>query len=281
MTAFGREQVRGDQGEAICEIRSVNHRYLELSLRLPEGLGSLESGLRERLASAFARGKVDCQIIWRKATSKEGLSVDAGLVAELVGVSEVVRLAHPGLGPLAMADLLRWPGVVTVAPSGAAQSLVQAAFDGAVVAAAAHRQREGERLSSGLTDKIEALLQAVGELRGFLGGELAALHKRLADRVSSFGVDVDPGRLEQEIVLLAQRSDVEEEVERLQVHGAEVREALTTGGPVGRRLDFLMQELNREVNTIASKSLSARVTGAAVAMKVLIEQMREQVQNIE
>lgn len=281
MTAFGRGQMRAEQGEVVCEIRSVNHRYLEITLRLPDGLGWLEGSLRERLGGAFARGKVDCQLVWRRAASQEGLVLDRALVAELVRVSEALRLVHPGLGSLGMADLLRWPGVVAAAPGDPAHGLVQAAFEGAVAAAIAHREREGERLNRGLREKLGALLQIVGELGASWAGELAGLRARWTERVVSLGQRVDPARLEQEIVLLAQRSDVEEELERLRVHLTEVEEALATGGPVGRRLDFLMQELNREANTIASKGLSARVTGAAVAMKVLIEQMREQVQNIE
>jgi len=281
MTAFGRHQVRTDQGEAICELRSVNHRYLEVSVRLPEGYAGLESGVRKSLTSQVARGKVDCQILWRSDQAKHGLFLDRQLLDELMDVSQKVQDGHPVLAPLAVGDVLRWPGVLVQAPALDVKAFLEEAFEGALVEFLGHRQREGQQLVSGLSEKLEAVLKTAAGLKGALEGELAAFRARLRARIEGLKVSLDAGRLEQEIALLAARSDVEEEIERLGVHALEVRQALATSGPVGRRLDFLMQELHREANTLGSKALSARVSSAAVEIKVLIEQMREQVQNIE
>ncbi|HUW98038.1 MAG TPA: YicC/YloC family endoribonuclease [Acidiferrobacter sp.] len=281
MTAFAREQVRCEQGEAICEIRSVNHRYLEISVRVPDGLGALEGVVRERLTTALSRGKVDCQISFRGARTGASLALDPLLVAELVRVSEAIRSEHPGLAPLGLADILRWPGVMLVPPAPVLEDVTLKAADQAIAALLAHRRREGDRLAAGLVERLDQIQVRTGLLKGLVAGETQALRERLRARIAALGVTLEPGRLEQEVVLQTQRSDVAEELDRLAVHGVEVREILATGEPMGRRLDFLMQELNREANTLASKSPSAEATSQAVAIKVLIEQMREQVQNIE
>ncbi len=281
MTAFARAQVHTGAGEVVCELRSVNHRYLEVSIRLPEGLTALEGALRERLQAALSRGKVDCQVVWRKAPGEAGLVVDERLAAEVVGAAELVRAAHGTLAPLSVADVLRWPGVVSARPGPVLDEPVALACERALAALVDHRRREGGRLAQGLREKFDLMDAEATALRRLVAEGLETFGERLRARVRTFDQPLDPGRLEQEVLLLAQRSDIEEEIERLAVHVAEARAALEEVGPVGRRLDFLMQELNREANTIASKSFSARVSSGAVALKVLIEQVREQVQNIE
>ncbi|MHB1670620.1 MAG: YicC/YloC family endoribonuclease [Acidiferrobacter sp.] len=281
MTAFARAQVHTAAGEVVCELRSVNHRYLEVSIRLPEGLNGLEGLVRERFSAALFRGKVDCQVVWRKAPGEAGVVVDERLAADVVRAAEVVRAAHATLAPLSVADVLRWPGVVSVRPGPVLDEPVVQACERALAALVDHRCREGERLTHGLREKLDLMDAEATALRGLVAAGLESFRERLRARVRTFEQPLDPGRLEQEVLLLTQRSDIEEEVERLAVHIAEARSALEEAGPVGRRLDFLMQELNREANTIASKSFSARASSSAVALKVLIEQMREQVQNIE
>ncbi|WP_297395848.1 YicC/YloC family endoribonuclease [Acidiferrobacter sp.] len=281
MTAFARAQVPIEQGEVVCELRSVNHRYLEVSIRLPDGLNALEGMVRERLLAALARGKVDCQVAWRKPPTEAGLVVDHHLAAEIARAAETLRAAHATLAPLTVADVLRWPGVVVARSGPAMDGPVKDACERALTALVEHRTREGERLAQGLREKLDLMDAGVGALRGLVAEGLASLRQRLRTRVEALAPPLEGARLEQEVVLLAQRADVEEEIERLGVHIAEARAALAQAGPIGRHLDFLMQELNREANTVASKSLSARVSSAAVGLKVLIEQMREQVQNIE
>jgi len=281
MTAFAREQARCEQGEAVCEIRSVNHRYLEISIRVPEGLGALEGVMRERLTTALSRGKVDCQITLRRPQTGACLTIDTLLVAELVRASEAIRSTYPGLAPLGLADILRWPGVMLTPPVPVLEDVALKAADQAIMALLAHRQREGDRLALGLGERLDQIHARVTILKGLVSRETQGLRERLRAKIAALGMTLEPGRLEQEVVLQTQRSDVAEELDRLEAHGAEVRGILAAGEPMGRRLDFLMQELNREANTLASKSPSVEITSQAVAIKVLIEQMREQVQNIE
>lgn len=281
MTAFAREQARCDHGEAICEIRSVNHRFLDVSVRLPEGMGALEHLLRHRLVEALGRGKVDCQVTVRRSDGPGRLVVDFALAAELVRTAEAVHTAHPGLAPLALADVLRWPGVMQAPPTPLWEDAIMTAAQGALASLLSHRQREGDRLVAGLGERLEQILARLEALKPLVLAAPDRLRERLRARIKTLDVALDPARLEQEVALQAQRSDVAEEFDRLGVHVAEVRSALRSGGPVGRRLDFLMQEMNREANTLASKSPSAEIASEAVAIKVVIEQMREQVQNIE
>ncbi|WP_298137161.1 YicC/YloC family endoribonuclease [Acidiferrobacter sp.] len=281
MTAFARAQIPGEQGDVVCELRSVNHRYLEITVRLPEVHGTLEGRVRERLAASLARGKVDCQVMWRRASAEAGLVVDGRLAGEVARAAEALRAAYPALAPLAVADILRWPGVVAQRPAPALDGPVIEACERALADLVEQRRREGARLAQGLGEKLDLVDAGAAVLRGLVAEGLGAVRARLRARVAALGPVLDDARLEQEVVLLAQRGDVEEEVERLAAHVALARTSLREGGPVGRRLDFLMQELNREANTVASKSLSARVSSAAVDLKVVIEQMREQVQNIE
>lgn len=281
MTAFAREQVGGDHGELICEIRSVNHRYLDLGIRLPEGLGAWEGAVRERLVAALGRGRVECQITWRRSEASCDLVVDHAAVAGLIRAANALSAMAPGLVPLGLADVMRWPGVLLAPSASALEEGVLGLVDGTIKVLLAHRLREGERLAEGLCGRLDQVRDRVAALKGMAAGIASVLRDRLQAKIAALGATVDPGRLEQEVVLQVQRCDVAEELDRLDVHLTEARTALAGGGPVGRRLDFLMQELNREANTLGAKSPSADVTSQAVAIKVLIEQMREQVQNLE
>jgi uncharacterized protein (TIGR00255 family) len=284
MTAFARESENDAMGELVWELRTVNHRFLELHVRLPEELRSLESAVRERVSSRLRRGKVDCTLRWNptKGTSAD-LRVNRTLVEGLVSaLDEVAGMIGQGAAS-APFDLLRWPGVLQEperdldAVGTAALALLDAAI-GELVAA---RQREGERLGVMLRERCARLERCVDRVRARMPQVMAGIRQRLSERLAEVRDELDPGRLEQEMALLAARLDVDEEMDRVGAHVAEVNDVLCRDEPIGRRLDFLMQELNREANTLGSKSADVEVTRESVEMKVLIEQMREQVQNLE
>ncbi len=279
MTAFARVEQAGTHGTLSWELRSVNHRYLEPHLRLPDAFRDLEGAVREALRQGLSRGKVECTLRFAEETAGKSLQVDQErarqLVAAAEGVAALIRQPAP-LDPLAV---LAWPGVL-VADSADPQALNAAAleaFGQALEQLKAGRSREGQELAKLLNDRLDAMLVEVGNLRELVPTMLANQRQKILDRFA----ELDPQRLEQELVLLAQKSDVAEELDRLATHVGEVRRVLKAGGAAGRRLDFLMQELNREANTLGSKAFDPRSTQAAVNLKVLIEQMREQVQNIE
>jgi uncharacterized protein (TIGR00255 family) len=284
MTAFARETATTEPGDLTWEIRSVNHRYLELFVRLPEELRGLESAVRERLASRLARGKVDCSLRYQASPGMGGeLRLNHPYLEKLLAVgAEVAHIVGGSPNPSAF-ELLRWPGVLQeeekdlTALGERALELLHAALDSLI----ATREREGARLAQGIRERCDLLAEKVAAVRERMPGVLVELRQRLVDRLAELRAELDANRLEQELVLLAQRLDVDEEMDRLAAHVAEVQEVLNNRGPVGRRLDFLMQELNREANTLGSKSTDVELTRLAVDMKVLIEQMREQVQNIE
>ncbi|MCF7991627.1 MAG: YicC family protein [Thiohalocapsa sp.] len=284
MTAFAREGVTAEIGELTWELRSVNHRYLEPHIRLPEELRALETGVRERLGARLNRGKVDCALRFVPGSAAAGeLAVNHRLLEQVLKVADRIatRVGEPATPHVI--DLMRWPGVLEEPPAdldSAAKAALEL-FDKALDTLVETRQREGERLRALMLERCEKLLVQVAEVRTRMPDVLAGIRTRIAERLAEVREELDQGRLEQEMALLAQRLDVDEEMDRLEVHVAEVRKALDGDGPVGRRLDFLMQELNREANTLSSKSPDADVTLAAVEMKVLIEQMREQVQNLE
>ena len=279
MTAFARVEQAGTHGT----LRSVNHRYLEPHLRLPDAFRDLEGAVREALRQGLSRGKVECTLRFAEETAGKSLQVDQErarqLVAAAEGVAALIRQPAP-LDPLAV---LAWPGVL-VADSADPQALNAAAleaFGQALEQLKAGRSREGQELAKLLNDRLDAMLVEVGNLRELVPTMLANQRQKILDRFAELKAELDPQRLEQELVLLAQKSDVAEELDRLATHVGEVRRVLKAGGAAGRRLDFLMQELNREANTLGSKAFDPRSTQAAVNLKVLIEQMREQVQNIE
>jgi len=284
MTAFARELYRGDEGELVWEIRSVNHRYLEAFVRLPEDLRGLESKVRERLGQRLKRGKVDCGLRYRPGAARSAsLSVNRDLVQSLRSAADEIGslTGHTAL-PDPM-ELMRWPGVMEeqspdLTPvQERALELLERTLDELV----ATRQREGERLSGMLRERCAGMQEHTNQVREKMPQVLQEIRERLSSRLQEVLEQVDEQRLEQEMVLLAQRLDVDEEMDRLATHLVEVQRVLDKGGAVGRRLDFLMQELNRETNTLTSKSSDVEITRHAVDMKVLIEQMREQIQNIE
>ena len=283
MTAFARVESAGPWGTLSWELRSVNHRYLEPHLRLPEAFRDLEGGVREALRQALARGKVECTLRLAEESAGQSLQVDRERAAQVVAAAEAVAALIAAPAPLNPLEVLAWPGVL-VADAADPQALNAAAlalFERALGELKNGRQREGAALAALLEERLAAILAEVDALRELVPQMLAAQRQKIEARCAELQVELDPQRLEQELVLLAQKSDVAEELDRLSTHVREVRRVLQAGGAAGRRLDFLMQELNREANTLGSKAFDPRSTQAAVNLKVLIEQMREQVQNIE
>jgi uncharacterized protein (TIGR00255 family) len=268
----------------VCELRSVNHRFLEPGLRLPDELRAAEGELRARLARQLRRGKVDCTMSYRRPSGVESaLELDAQALGRILAA--VQRVNHELREPAAVSaiEVLRWPGVLREESGGVEQVLAAAytLFDATLAELAAARSREGARLAEVLEQRCAALETLVASVRARRGEVQARLRQRLHERLAEISASVDHERLEQELALLLQRLDVDEELERLGGHIAEVRRVIGGAEPAGRRLDFLMQELNREANTLSSKSQDLETTRSAVDMKVLIEQMREQVQNAE
>ena len=285
MTGFARRETSGPWGTLVCELRSVNHRFLEASFRLPDELRGAEGELRSRLMRQLRRGKVDCTITWRRPQAAGGaLEIDAqALERVLAAVHAVMRaLREPGAAVSAL-EVLRWPGVLREHGATGEQLLGAAGevFAATLTELVAAREREGARLRELLGQRCAGLEALVAAVRARLPEVCARARTRLAERVAELTASIDHERLEQELALLLQRLDVDEELERLTGHIAEVRRVIGGGEPAGRRLDFLMQELNREANTLSSKSQDLETTRSAVDMKVLIEQMREQVQNAE
>ena len=284
MTAFARVSRTGDEGELTWELRSVNHRYLESGVRLPEELRALEPRVRERLAMRLGRGKLDCTLRYVSGPGRgHNLRVDRHYLKQLLAAGdEVAELVGQRAQPVPF-ELLRWPGVLQEQPSDLGPVMEQSLslLDGALTSLIATREREGARLADLIRDRCDKLVLCTAGVRERMPQVMAEVRRRLYDRLQEVRAELDPNRLEQELALLAQRLDVDEEMDRMATHLEAVRSALEGHEPVGRRLDFLMQELNREANTLASKSSDIEVTRLAMEMKVLIEQIREQVQNIE
>ena len=284
MTAFGHASGKTEAGVLTWEVRSVNHRYLEVGLRLPEELRAIETDVRQLIGQRLARGKVDCQLrLQSAAESGENLEVDMARVDRLAAISnQVAKHLHSDQG-LRVADIMRWPGVLR-APEMDPEALARAALDllsEALDELLATRRREGERISEMISQRLKSAAGIAGEVRDLMPEIRATYRQRVEGRLKDIEEKLDPQRVEQEIVLFAQKADVDEELDRLVAHIDEVGNVLAKEGPVGRRLDFLMQELNREANTLGSKAVDLRMTNASVELKVLIEQMREQIQNIE
>jgi len=284
MTAFARCEQPTPWGTLTWEIRSVNHRYLEVTVRLPEYLRALEPEVRERIGAALNRGKVECHLKLRATTDTPvEIALNRPLVERLLAVAaELEHLMGPGMG-LRMADVLHWPGVVSETES-AQEPLRQttlACLDMVLAELIASRAREGARLAELIAQRGSAMRTQVQKVRERRPQVLARQREKLLAKLQELPAEPDSNRLEQELVLIAQRLDVDEELDRLTAHLAEITDVLARHEPVGRRLDFLMQELNREANTLSAKSADTETTRAAVELKVLIEQMREQVQNIE
>lgn len=284
MTAFARREVRGDWGTLTCEIRTVNHRYLEPSFRVPESLRELESTLRDTLRKHLKRGKVDVSLRLQSSESAgQGFEVNDDIVSAVNEAANHVNKILDNPAHISALDILRWPGVLSAPEQDYTEAKAAASglFEQTVSELVSAREREGERLRPLFEDRLSAINERVAEVRGRMPELLEKQAENLRDRFARAQVDLDDDRLAQEMVMLAQKSDVAEELDRLEAHVKEVLETLSQEEAIGRRLDFLMQELNREANTLSSKSIDAEVTRQAVDLKVLIEQMREQVQNIE
>jgi uncharacterized protein (TIGR00255 family) len=287
MTGFARGEATTPQALIVCELRSVNHRYLEAGLRLPDELRSLEGELRGRLQRELRRGKVDCTVSLRGRTQDgRRLELEPGTLRELTArLGEIASVARSlDVAPqVDLVGLLQFPGVLREAPadSEALLAAARAAFDAALQGLVDMRQREGARLAELLRERCFLLDGLVERVRARLPEVHAQIRARFTERVAELASQLDPERLEQELALMLTRLDVAEELDRLVGHLAETRKILAAPEAAGRRLDFLMQEFNREANTLSSKSQDLETTRAAVDMKVAIEQMREQVQNVE
>jgi uncharacterized protein (TIGR00255 family) len=285
MTGFARRERQGTWGTLTCELRTVNHRYLEVSLRLPEDLRGLDGEVRQRLGAQLRRGKVEAGVYLRPAANTApGLELDRALLERLLErLREVGGLVGGAPAAPGALDLLRWPGVIRETERDLTPLTAEALalVDETVAELNASRAREGARIHELLRQRCDGLTERVAYVRARLPEIATRIRSKVAERVAQLGAPVDEQRLEQELVLLAYKMDVAEELDRLGSHVTETLRVLDADEPAGRRLDFLMQELNREANTLSSKSQDVDTTRAAVDMKVLIEQMREQVQNVE
>lgn len=289
MTGFARKELQAPWGTLSCEIRSVNHRYLEPIIRLPESLRVLEVLVREQCRKKLQRGKVEVNLHLNVSdnTSSDTLSLNQGLVEQLAQaaskVSDVVGQQAAAVAPIDPLRLLQWPGVIEQqgvdmdAVEAAAATLLAQTLDLLIE----HRKREGIELQAHIEQRLSGIADYVVSVREQMPSILQAQHEKLQQRLQNLSVDVEPERLAQEVAILANKADVDEELDRLATHIEEVKHILSQKEAIGRRLDFMMQELNREANTLSSKAIHTDTTQAAVSLKVLIEQMREQIQNIE
>jgi len=284
MTGFARTDSQQDWGSLVWEIRSLNHRYLEVSVRLPEEMRQLEAAVREQVAKLLNRGKVECNLRFvRLPGALCGMQLNREHADRFVHLhAEAAELLHDS-SSLQPMQLLKWPGVVEEVEEdlGSVRELALSLFVQAISDLVENRQREGESLKEIVQSRCQNIEAIVSKMAQRLPDIREHAKQRLQDRLSELDVDVDQARFEQEVVIQLHKMDVDEELDRLQTHVKEVLDVLGRDEPIGRRLDFLMQELNREANTLGSKSISVESTAAAVDLKVLIEQMREQIQNIE
>ena len=283
MTGYATASAELDSGSLTLELRAVNHRYLDIQLRMPDELRSLEGTLREAIAAQLQRGKVECRINYAVRSAQSGATLNRDLLQQLAVWNREVQVVLPDACSLGVADVLRWNGVLETLAASADElraSLLGLLQD-VLQEFSASRAREGEKLREFLlqrVDKIEVLRNGVVP---HVPAAIAAYEQKLITRLREAMQNAEDERIRQEITLFASKIDVDEELSRLASHLAEMRRVLAQGGAVGKRLDFLMQELNREANTLGSKSVDAEVSRSAMEMKILIEQMREQIQNLE
>ena len=284
MTAFARKQADFAWGTLIWEIRSVNHRYLEPAFRLPEQFRSTESALRDWLRKNISRGKIEAQLKFQPDMSEGSqIPINEALLDQLNKALEEVAVHTGASAHTSALEILKWPGIIqeqgqdTKVIEEAALSL----FKEAAGLLCEHRAREGAELKAGIESRLDTITSIISDISTALPDILATQQNKLKEQICELEIEVDAGRLEQELVIIMQKADIEEEIDRLAVHVKEIRHVMSRSEPIGRRLDFLMQELNREANTICSKSVVTETTLNAVELKVLIEQIREQVQNIE
>jgi uncharacterized protein (TIGR00255 family) len=283
MTAFSRFEVKGDWGNAVWEIRSVNQRFLETYFRLPEQFRSIEPALRERFRKQLNRGKVECSLRFNaNPSAKNNLSLNKGLAEQLLQHASWIneQTLNSQLNPL---EIMRWPGVMEAeeADMTIIQKEILVGFEQALKDFIDARASEGENLKVLIEQRLEGIVEQSEKVKAFMPEIIAWQRKRITDKFTDAKIELDSSRVEQELVLLAQKMDVDEEIDRLFSHVKETKSILKKGGAQGRRLDFMMQEFNREANTLGSKSINVDITNSAVELKVLIEQMREQIANIE
>ena len=284
MTGFAAAAQDSDEGSLAVELKTVNHRYLEFQTRIPEELRPLEPAMREAVAARLSRGKVDCRITFTPvASAKRSLVPDSEALAALQAASRQVLSQFPEARPMSVAEVLHWPGVLADESLSAekVKERVMALVARAIKDLDQTRGREGAKLEAILRERLDRMAALVKEAEPLMPGAVKAFADKLAAKVAEAGASPTDERIHQEIVLYAARIDVDEELSRLVAHVSEVRRVLEKGGACGKRLDFLCQELNREANTLGSKSVANDMTRISVELKVLIEQMREQVQNIE
>lgn len=282
MTAYARHEVKGDWGNGVWEIRSVNQRYLETFIRLPEQFRALEPVIREKLRKQLQRGKVEVALKFNANPAHVGeMKINETLAKQLM--NNATWLQDQVKGDINPMDILRWPGVMEAEEMDmdSVQTELLSGFDKAVSDFIDARGSEGANLETMIDTRLTAIIDQVEIVNGQMPEVMKWQREKLTNRLEELKAEIDQNRLEQELIYLAQKQDVAEELDRLQSHVKETRKILKKGGACGRRLDFMMQEFNREANTLASKSINTEVTNAAVELKVLIEQMREQIQNIE
>lgn len=285
MTGFASIERQYDFGRLVWEMRSVNHRYLELAIRMPEEFRALEPAIRETIGHALSRGKIDAGLRFHPAAgaASSQLTLNREMAATLLDLHGQIGEVAGVKQPPDLAGILRWPGVVTeiLADPAPLHEAAMGLLEEAVTSLNAGRAREGEKMTTAIKERLDGIVQWTGKVRQWLPEIRAGLREKMLERIADLQQPLDPGRLEQEVSFLAQKMDVDEELDRLDAHVSETMRALGLDQPVGRRLDFLMQEFNRESNTLSSKSVDQRTSQAAVELKVLIEQIREQVQNVE
>ena len=289
MTAFARAQGQGEWGTAVCELRSINHRYLELIIRLPENLHELEGPMREVVRDYIKRGKIECHLRYQPGdTAGSDITINKHLAEQLCRANETIanilsQTARTEVAPINPMDILHWPGILQIAEVDLEkiQDEVLKLLEKGLKDLVEAREREGSELKQLFLQRLDGMKAEIAKVRQHMPEMLKLQRERLRDRFSEAKIELDSGRFEQEILIFSQKIDVSEELERIDAHISEVRRILKHGGVAGRRLDFLMQELNREANTLGAKSADVDTTRASVELKVLIEQMREQVQNIE
>ena len=284
MTAYARKEINQSWGTASWELRSVNQRYLETYIRMPEQFRSLEPIIRERLRGRLTRGKIECNLRFEldPASQHQELSLNEDLARQVLSAVNWIKTEYKS-GDVNPIDVLRWPGVLSAKEQNldSISQEILALLDEAINELIAVREREGEVLRDLIIQRLDSITTEVEKIRQWMPQILEWQKERLQNKLAESNIELDKSRLEQEIVLMAQRIDVAEELDRLMTHVKETYAILKKNEAVGRRLDFMMQEFNRESNTIASKSINADVTASAIELKVLIEQIREQVQNIE
>jgi len=284
MTAFARQGLAKDWGTLTLELRSVNHRYLDVSMRMPEDFRNLDPTIREKISAKLARGKVDVGLKFSRTEAAAGeIILDKDLIQQVSNASREIDHILYNPGSVSSLDILRWPGVIKT-PELDSSELNSALFellDTTLNDMLEGREREGEKLANLIQERCQSISDVIVAVKKRLPEIMKIWREKLLARMQGVSVEVDENRLEQELVIIAQKTDVDEELDRLTTHVTEVERVLNDKKPIGRRLDFLMQELNREANTLGSKSIDTETTKASVDLKVFIEQMREQIQNIE